>query len=1648
MTETAAASVEAQDTPQGLRVERVWTTPGVHPYDEVTWQRRDVVQTNWRTGETIFEQHGVEFPDFWSVNASTIVTTKYFRGAVGAPDREWSLKQLIDRVVLTYTRAGREHGYFASDDDAMVFEHELTWMLLHQVFSFNSPVWFNVGTPAKQQVSACQPYDSLVHTPSGLIPIGQIVEHDLVGLKVFDAHGLTTVVATKANGVKDVLRLHTKAGHTLDVTADHLVWQVTSATGGRFVEAGTLRAGDQLSWNRRVSEGSGEVDLAEISEAALVGARGTDTVMPERLLTAPLPVVTAYLRSLFDVEGFVSAEAGSTMVGLAATSEELVRGVQSLLLRYGIFARVARKMDKRTDRHDLWEVRIQSEGDRDLFEVHMSFDMPGRPEHDTKVLQIARVEPLGPMPVYDIQTESGEYLSGGLRVHNCFILAVEDTMESILNWYREEGLIFKGGSGSGINLSRIRSSKELLHSGGTASGPVSFMRGADASAGTIKSGGATRRAAKMVVLDVDHPDIAEFVETKAREEDKIRVLRDAGFDMDLGGRDIASVQYQNANNSVRVTDEFMRAVEAGESFGLRARTNGEVVETVDAQELWQSIAQAAWECADPGIQYDGTINDWHTTPESGRINASNPCFPADQRVVTDKGLIPIGDLVSRAATGETFAVYTNDVTSETDPAARVVATRPLQYMVTGTNPIVSLEFSDGSTLRCTPKHRLWTENRGWVRAEDLTETDEVVRSFHEASRPSADLALPEKALAAARAARGWAVTLPGKWSEDLGHYLGWLVGDGCLTDAGAVTVYGAGDVEEVLPRHREFLAEVMEFEAMPSLQGNGTVQLRALRARWRSLLSGLGVSSGRSAEKVVPEAVFEAPDEALRAFLQGLFDADGCVVDQKAKGTRYVGLGSRSKRLLQDVQELLASLGVAARIYTTGTKTESFTYTTVGGEERTYGSDGPSHDLRISGRSIAQFARRVGFTLSRKQERLDAILADHSFYAVRETVRLRSRVDDGHETTYNLTEPRNHSYVVNGVVVANCSEYMHLDNSSCNLASLNLLRFLQDDGSFDADRFAKSVELVITAMDISICFADFPTEAIGDTTRKFRQLGIGYANLGALLMASGLAYDSEGGRALAASITSLMTGTAYKRSAELAGVVGAYEGYARNVEPHKRVMRKHAEANGRIQSLHPMDIAVKELAGREWETCLSIGEAAGWRNAQASVLAPTGTIGFMMDCDTTGIEPDFSLVKFKKLVGGGSMQIVNQTIPRALRKFGYAEETIEAIVAYIAEHGHVVDAPGLRPEHYDVFDCAVGTRSISPMGHVRMMAAVQPFLSGAISKTVNMPEDATVEDVAEVYLEGWKMGLKALAIYRDNCKVGQPLSTGGSKKAEKPADTAAAAPVEAVATPEPEVRIEYRPIRKRLPKKRPANTTSFTVGGAQGYMISSSYPDDGLGELFLKMAKQGSTLAGVMDAFSIAVSIGLQYGVPLETYVEKFTNMRFEPAGLTDDPDVRMTSSIVDYVFRRLALDYLDFDTRSAMGIHSAEERQRQLETGSYLPAEGDDQSGGLGDDLHVPAPAQASAAPAVKESPAAGPDHEDHTGHAGHTPERLTVEAPGSIPAARPVSSEIHSSAELMDALQGRTADSPMCMTCGVKMRPAGSCYVCEGCGSTSGCS
>lgn len=978
---------------RGLRVERVFTHQGVHPYAEVKWEQTDVIIKNFRDDSINFSQLGVEFPAFWSLNARQIVTSKYFRGKQSAPDREWSLKQVIDRVANKYADEGIRNGYFADEESGEVFRDELKYMLLHQMFAFNSPVWFNVGTNNdNNQVSAC------------------------------------------------------------------------------------------------------------------------------------------------------------------------------------------------------------------------------------------------------------------------FLLSVEDDMEAILHWYKEEGMIFRGGSGAGVNLSRLRGSHELLASGGMASGPVSFMRGADASAGTIQSGGANRRAAKLVCLDVDHPDIEQFVGIKAREELKIKALRDAGFDMDMGGEDSSSVQYQNANNSVRVSDEFMHAVEADAEFALRNRVDGEIAKTVQARALFEQMAQAAWECADPGIQYDDTINSWHTNPESGRIETSNPCLRRGTQLLTSDGPRPIEDLVDVAE----LKLWDGD------------GYVPGEVWWTGNKDLVRLTVSDGRTVDVTPDHRILTSD-GWEEAREC---------------------------------QGLIIPPADNWREP-------------------------------------------DFDLWPWVES-----------------------------------------------VEALSDSD-------------------------DV-----------------------------------------YDFRVPTTSMGS---------------------------------------------------------ANGILIHNCSEYMSLSNSSCNLASLNLMKFFSPVTGFDSDLFVKAVELVITAMDISICFADFPTEKIAEGSRSFRQLGIGYSNLGAMLMASGRAYDSEGGRAFAASVTSLMSAVSYRRSVELAGFVGPYEGFSRNRDAHLSVLARHARANSDAGSVHSLDQGIFDLAQVNWDLSLHLGSEFGIRNAQISLLAPTGTISFMMDCDTTGIEPDFALTKYKKMHGGASMQIVNQTVPLALRTLGYHSEQIEAVVGYIRDHGHVVDAPSLREEHYEVFDCAIGElRYIEPRGHILMMAAVQPFLSGAISKTVNLPEDSTVADIAAVYLEGWKLGLKSVAVYRDNCKAAQPLSSGGS--AQPKAEVVVDVGPDVVESPH-----AVLPVRHRLPARRPSLTTSFSIGGAEGYLTSSSYPGNGIGEIFLKLGKQGSTLAGVMDAFSIAVSIGLQYGIPLGTYVEKFIGMQFEPRGMTNDADVRLATSVLDYVFRRLAMDYLTPDQRSVLGISSVSERAEAL---------------------------------------------------------------------------------------------------------------------------
>ena len=788
----------------------------------------------------------------------------------------------------------------------------------------------------------------------------------------------------------------------------------------------------------------------------------------------------------------------------------------------------------------------------------------------------------------------------------CFILSVEDTIESILGWNTKEGMIFRGGSGSGINLSRIRGSKEHLSKGGLASGPVSFMRGADAWAGTIKSGGKTRRAAKMVVLDVDHPDILDFIWCKAREEEKAMALRDAGFDMRLDSEAFASIQYQNANNSVRVTDEFMERAERGDSWELKARVDDGANEIVDAKDVLNQLADAAWRCADPGVQYDTTINEWHTCPNSGRINASNPC-----------------------------------------------------------------------------------------------------------------------------------------------------------------------------------------------------------------------------------------------------------------------------------------------------------------------------------------------------------------------------------------------------------SEYMHVDDSACNLASLNLMKFRRADGTFDVEAFEHAVDVVILAQEIVVGPSSYPTEDIGINARAFRQLGMGYANLGALLMANGLAYDSDEGRAICAAITALMTGRAYRTSAEVAGALGPYERYEENRDPHNHVMRKHRHAAYEIDDSQVTDSELLAAARRAWDEAVDVGARNGYRNAQATVLAPTGTISFLMDCDTTGIEPDFSLVKFKELVGGGQMTIVNQTVPLALETLGYSPEEIEAIEAHLAETATIVGAPGLRDEHLSVFDVAVGERAIDAMGHVKMMAAAQPFLSGAISKTVNLPESVTVEDIAGVYTEGWKLGLKALAIYRDGSKTAQALKTdGGTKTAEE---------AEAAAAIEP-----ARPVRRRMPTERQSLTHKFSIGGHEGYITAGEYEDGAVGEIFLTdIGKEGSTIKGMMNAFATAISIGLQYGVPLETFVRKFAYVRFEPEGITRNPEIPFAKSMPDYIMRWLASRWGDADLHEELGILTAEIRARKAAENAVM----------RGDTAGPPEPADERRADQRWRTVAMATRPRSPQPRRSRTSPRRSRRSCRAWSWARPA------------------------RMCGGMMQRTGSCYTCSSCGNNTGC-
>jgi ribonucleoside-diphosphate reductase alpha chain len=1200
----------------------------------------------------------------------------------------------------------------------------------------------------------------------------------------------------------------------------------------------------------------------------------------------------------------------------------------------------------------------------------------------------------------------------------CFILSVQDTMESILDWNTKEGMIFRGGSGSGINLSNIRASVEPLAKGGTASGPVSFMRGADSWAGTIKSGGKTRRAAKMVVLDVDHPDIKEFIWCKAREEDKAQALRDAGFDMSIDGEGFFSIQYQNANNSVRVSDEFMRAVEDDGEWRLTARTTGEVVgEPLRARELMAEIAEAAWRCADPGVQYDTTINRWHTCPNSGRINASNPCFPGDARVHTTLGLLKIAELVARGEAGERFRVYTHNATGD-QPDGGVVATRPIAFMRNGVKPIVRLRFANGGELRCTPNHRIWTLNRGYVAAEELTRRDRVLLNDSHTPSQDASWALPVEVKVSARSSSDGGPTvyreLPDRWSEGLAELTGHLIGDGWLTEAQTGWVYGGDDIHDGLADAHEGLLRELIGGASRQEMDNGTRQLRADSAAVRQLFRGLGVTSARAHEKRLPDSVFEAPTEVQAAFLRGLFGAHGCVarVEAGAKATRYVGLGSPSNALLKDVQRLLGAWGIRGRIHRiTESSRARFSHVRKDGTEVEYASR-EGFDLRITGTDLARFIEEIGFSCPRKQAAAETLIAERALYRSKPTTTLIGRESDGQEIVFNLTEPLHHSYIVDGVVVANCSEYMHVDDSACNLASLNLMKFRRADGTLDVQSFEHAVDIMLLAQEIIVGPSSYPTEQIAANAHAFRQLGLGYANLGAYLMSNGMPYDSDAGRATAAAITALMTGRAYRESARIAAATGPYDRYAENHDAHNGVMAMHRDAAAAIDDASCADRELLAAARRSWEEAVQLGERFGYRNAQATVLAPTGTISFLMDCDTTGVEPDFSLVKFKELVGGGQITIVNRTVPLALATLGYSQQQIEQIDAYIAEHGTIVGAPGLADEHLPVFDVAVGSRAISHMGHLRMMGAVQPFISGAISKTVNLPQQATVEDIADAYAQAWRLGIKALAIYRDGSKTAQALRTDAQADAD--ADAEAEASVEEIVEQAvSQALAEAPPRRKRMPRERQSITHKFSIGGHEGYITAGMYEDGSVGEIFLTdIGKEGSTLRGMMNSFATAISISLQYGVPLETLVRKFSYMRFEPEGVTGNPEIPFAKSMPDYIMRWLASRFLDTDAQEELGILTPAVRARRAAQDAVQAMQGSD-TAGPGGEAEPSDPAPTAAAGGDPDPPTAA-----------------LTDAPPVVPAR----------------LQGLDL-GPACSQCGGMMQRTGSCYTCSSCGNNTGC-
>lgn len=1215
------------------------------------------------------------------------------------------------------------------------------------------------------------------------------------------------------------------------------------------------------------------------------------------------------------------------------------------------------------------------------------------------------------------------------QVSACYILGVEDNTLSLTETNTRNAFIFKYGSGAGYNLSRVRGSMEELSTGGIASGPLSFRRMYDATNGTFKSGGMTRRAAELVCMDDDHPDVLEFIEVKPREERRMADLIKAGHNLGMdeeGERNVAEcTAYQNANMSVRFSDAFMRKVvgeDPGPMWELRARTGGEVVQTVDARELYRRVCEAAHACADPGVQYHDHFNAWHTTPTidglHSPIRSTNPCFPAGTRIHTDKGLMPIEEIVRLGELGVAPAVYMHRATGD-DGNGGVLKAEPVKFWRNGHADLLRLTFSDGRQIRCTPNHRFWTD-KGWVAAEDLVHEEHEILLNDSVTQTAVTPHIPVVALREVGVGRGGVGVaerqMPRVWTQEIGEVLGHLVGDGCLTDRQATWVYGGDDVEDGTHiRHSEILTQMADSIGIhmgDAEMGNGTRQLRVASGAMRSWLQDLGISKAKAHEKRVPWSIMAAPSDIQAAFLRGLYGADGCVTERiSRKCNRYVGLASSSEMLLRDVQTMLSTFGLRARLYKVRDAGRSvFEY-----KGKTYVAH-ENWDLRLSGTDMEVFAKLIGFSTPRKQGALESILETSTRYQTKRGVRITERCTDGREEVFNISLPLYHSYIAEGLVVANCGEYASNDDTSCNLASLNVLKFVpqepEHDGEFYIDDFRHAVDVMVVAMDTLVELSDFPDDPerggkgkFRHYTTRLRQLGLGYANLGAALMAQGMPYDSDEGRDWAASITALMTGRAYRMSGQLAHRHGAFDCWEENREAMLGVVKRHKQAlpmmyEGELPVDHPKAAeSIWRAAREDWQVAENLGLNGGYRNAQATVLAPTGSISYLMGCDSTGCEPVFSKVTIKTLAGGGTVVLVADCVQAAAGVLGgYSEGNLKSM----AEG----DFSCISDEDQAIFH---GANEISVEGHIRMLGALQPFISGGISKTVNMAREATVDDVADAYLLAWKLGVKNVAIYRDGSKVRQvltsaPAATKEEAKAEKlvPEGVQERARREmadittAVASSlDDKIAAEVSP-RMRMPRTRQAIIHKIhvksTMGEHEGYVMAGVYPDGRLGELFIEgFGKQGSFTQNALAAWATDFSIALQYGVPFEVLVGKHAWVSDETGGVvvppTDGSVMVLTSckSIVDYVARWLVAEFGDTELQSRMGVMTDAVKKLKTEAISM----GVDWGGGAGSDL------------------------------------------------AASISTNGHARQIEM---------GPPCMDCGKTMHRAGSCWACA-CGNTTGC-